>query len=160
MCYNRGLTSTLRVFRWYFIRRWDRYTSSGCYQLVFCPRIRVIIETPPEGSYSSFDLPARISHLLILGFRRQYHQLPHNSFVVIFRAGIDTLSDHIASVHVLLPHTSFPLLFSIHSFLLELSGFTLLLCLPPDLRNAGIPIITAADSQQGRQFSSTTTTLP
>ena len=81
------------------------------------------------------------------------------SFVVIFHASIDTLTDKIATVDALFPHTSFPLPLPIHSLPLKLSCLTLLLCLPPGFSTTYRSAVAGANAQEFREICSTASAM-
>jgi hypothetical protein len=112
-----------RLFWGYLVCRGKWPPVDDGYELVFCPRVFVVVEALPERRHPPLNL-ARV-RLELESAWCTYLQLPHGGLAVVLWASVDAQSDQISPVHALFTQTLFALLCPYRSLLLQLPSLAL-----------------------------------
>lgn len=116
--------------------------------------------TGPVGVQPSHEPRSVSLHHCPWVFRgNSYHQLPHDSLVEVLRSHVDTLCYKIASVNMLLLHTTLPLLHTSYAFLLQSTSLSFLFRFSSMLERSHVTVMTAADAEQ-REVRATPSARP
>ena len=122
---------------------------------MFCPRFRKVVQSSPEGGQFALNLSTSAYDPKNSARSLSYHQLSHNTFIEIFRAHVNSLSNKIASVHMFLTHTALPLLQSGSSLLLQFARLSLMFCFSPCFQAGYISVIVPSNPEQRKVCSDT-----